>query len=172
MGTTLYVAAVLRTLAGCPLSRPRERCILRTPAIHRSKIIAVVPRHLEMILLLPRRRKVILVFKCHLTLVRTHLNPTCAAIEARSNIRPSVNHGPILIHVMHDNAIHIQHRGVVGKPSALPAPANKPNTAITKPIVDAAIKTDMRPPVAGMEQVRSTAPAPVSRSPQQADRGG
>src|ERR1700678_1926125 len=101
----------------------------------------------------------------------TCLNAARAAIETGADAdRLAVDHSSIHIRVVNYRCVHIQHRGVVGEVSALPPSAAKADTAVAKAVVHAAVEADMRAPIPGMEEISTTAPAPVARRPQQANR--
>src|SRR5258706_292349 len=57
-----------------PLPRSRESRVLRTPAVHRSKITAIPMRHLHMVLLFHCGAKMVLPRKRSLSLILTRLN--------------------------------------------------------------------------------------------------
>ena len=75
----------------CPHARPRERRILRMPAIHRSKVAAIGMRHLHMILLFRGGLNMSLVRKRSLSLTSTRLDAARAAVEARAVIHRVVD---------------------------------------------------------------------------------
>src|SRR5271163_3567204 len=80
---------------------------------------------------------------------------------------------------MHDRPVHIggvnyrrvdvHHGGVVRKDSAIPASPDEANAAIAESIINAAVESNVRAPIACMENVPAAAPAPISRSPEKAD---
>ena len=80
----------------------------------------------------------------------------------------SFHNGPVDIGGMDNGAIHIDHSRVIGKMPATPLSAGKADSAVAKAIVDAAIITDVPPPVAFMKDKQAVGPAPVARSPQKA----
>ena len=74
-----------------PLSRPRESRILRTPAIHRSKVAAIRMRHLHMVLLLGSGIKMPFPRKRSLPLILTYLDAARAAVEAGAAVHRGVD---------------------------------------------------------------------------------
>jgi hypothetical protein len=59
--------------------------------------------------------------------------------------------------------------GVVIEPPTIPIAAEIPDAHVAKSIVDAAVKADLRPPIAGTPEVHAVIPVPVARSPERAD---
>jgi hypothetical protein len=78
----------------------------------------------------------------------------------------AIVHRPARIHMVKPAAADPVHRTVVIESSVIPVATRIPHAGITKPIVDAAIEAHRRPPIAGIPEIRTAAPAPVSRSPQ------
>src|SRR5271170_5860676 len=151
-----------------PHSRPRECSVLRMSTIHRSKIAPIGMRHLHVVLLLCSRTNMGLPRVRCLLHTRMCLNPTRAAIEARAVDHRRVDDRPVHIRIVDGNAVHIHHCGVIGKTAAYPTSAAKSDATVAEAIVHAAIEADMRPPVSGVEEVRTTTPAPVTRRPEHA----
>src|SRR5262249_38314293 len=60
---------------------------------------------------------------------------------------------------------------VIAEDAVLPVAALIADAHITEAVIDAAVKPDMRPPIASMPDIRATAPAPVPRRPEHADDG-
>lgn len=68
-------------------------------------------------------------------------------------------------------AVHVHHRGVVVKTVAAPLAAGKSKAAITTPIVDAAVVSDVPSPVTFMKEETTAFPTPIAGSPEQARSG-
>src|SRR5277367_3162816 len=71
-----------------------------------------------------------------------------------------VHHYGRVIGVVDDRGVYVAHIRVIGEVSAFPAAALKPQTTVAKAIINAAIKADVRSPIAGVEQKGAAAPTP------------
>src|ERR1700683_2604315 len=69
---------------------------------------------------------------------------------------------------MNHGHIYIAHRAVVKEASALPVTALVAHSAVTEPVIYAAIETNFRPPITAIPRIRAVVPAPIARSPQKA----
>ena len=93
-------------------------------------------------------------------------DPALAAVVADVGLGPHVD--ALLVHIVNVD-VDVQHRTIVEKVIVVPASALKSMAEIAEAIVDPAIKSHVRAPVAGVEKVNAVAPAPVSGRPQKAD---
>ena len=91
-----------------------------------------------------------------------------AARAVEGHVVHVVDDGPV-VYVGDVNAAHIHGRTVIEIGTAAPVTAFKSNTTIAEAVIHAAVKADMRPPIAAVPGVDTTAPTPVARRPQQAD---
>jgi hypothetical protein len=66
---------------------------------------------------------------------------------------------------------HVIDHGVVVEEAMVPVPARIPGSEVAKAIINAAIESDRRPPVACMPHIPAVVPAPVTRSPKRAHKG-
>jgi hypothetical protein len=98
---------------------------------------------------------------------RTRSDATIAAVVADPVHCGVVDHGGV-VYVVNVCDIHVVHRTVVVELSVLPAAALITLTKVSVSIADSAIETDLRPPVALIEDVAIAAPTPVGWSPEQA----
>src|SRR5262249_959266 len=69
--------------------------------------------------------------------------------------------------VVDDVGIHARHSGVVLEGVSAPAPAPVAVSGVAKTVINAAVKTDSRPPVTLIKHVCAVAPAPPRRCPKQ-----
>ena len=100
----------------------------------------------------------------------TRLNTARSPVEAGMHAHIYIVDVYVIhVGVVNDRRIHMHHGSVIGKVTALPAPAPEARAAIAEAVVNAAIEADVRPPVAFMEDECAAAPAPIARSPQQAN---
>ncbi len=90
--------------------------------------------------------------------------PAISAVKAHT-VRRAAAQYRLAIHVVNDVSIHVVDDAVVVKRSMIPIPASVSDAGIAETVVDAAVKSDLRTPIAFMPQVRAAAPAPIPRSP-------
>src|SRR5690348_11100345 len=94
-----------------------------------------------------------------------------AAIKAHAGDIALVDHdGAIDIGVMDDPHINVAHGRVVAEHATIPAATDVADAVISEAVADAAIKADVRSPVAGVPEVRASFKAPVAGRPEHADR--
>src|ERR1700678_2699066 len=95
---------------------------------------------------------------------------------ARDDAARSVEAG---MHIVHDNGaavnvshvdVHVHHRAVVKESATPPLAAGETYAAISEAIVNAAVESDMRSPIARMPAIKPAGKSPVARSPKHADR--
>jgi hypothetical protein len=90
----------------------------------------------------------------------------------------------VVTHIVHGDVIHddrlvvdiphvphVVYGSVVEKGSAIPISSLIANTNIAKTVVDAAIESNIRPPVALMKNISVIAPAPITRGPEETRLG-
>ena len=73
--------------------------------------------------------------------------------------------------VVHDRDVHVVDCAVVIKVAAIPLAADVAAAVIAEPIVDAAVESDGRAPIAGNENVCALLPSPVAGRPEKAGIG-
>jgi hypothetical protein len=78
----------------------------------------------------------------------------------------SLNNRPVVVGGMNRAFIHAHDRGVVGKFMAAPFASRKTNAAVSVAVVHAAVVAHVPAPVAPVEPVVASEPAPVGRRPQ------
>jgi hypothetical protein len=81
------------------------------------------------------------------------------------------DHGAVYVDIGDVNCVYVHDRGVVEEMALAPFAAAEALAAISKAIVDSAVKADMRPPVTAVPNVEAVVPSPISGSPQQARFG-
>jgi len=75
--------------------------------------------------------------------------------------------GPV-IDIGHVRDVHIGHRPVVEEVAAAPFSACEAFAEISEAVINAAIKSNVRAPIAGIPNIEAIVPTPVSRSPKKA----
>jgi hypothetical protein len=65
------------------------------------------------------------------------------------------------------HATEIVHGRVVSEDAAFPVAALVAGAPIAETVIDAAVESDMRPPIATVENVHAVMPAPIARGPEQ-----
>jgi len=148
--------------------RPRYRGRSRTPMIHIGKSIPVLMRRLLVLCLHRRGRNVMLVHRPRFVRRRPCLHTAGTAIETRPAGIVD-DHGIIDIRIVNDGSIYARNSRVVTEMPAIPLATAIPSAAVTKPIINTAIKTYMRAPITGMPGIDTAAPTPISRGPQKAN---
>src|SRR5579864_2359822 len=98
---------------------------------------------------------------------RTGVNPTIAAVIADAVHRSVVDHRGV-VNVVDVGDVHVVHRTVVVKLSVLPTPTFIALAKISVAVIDPAIETYLRTPVAVVEDISVAAPTPIGWSPEQA----
>jgi hypothetical protein len=85
------------------------------------------------------------------------------AVEGR--VVHVVDDGPV-VYVGDVNAAHIHGRTVIEIRTPAPIAAFESNTTIAEAVIHAAVKADMRAPIAAVPGINTTSPTPVARRPQ------
>ena len=86
-----------------------------------------------------------------------------------AHTRDRLIHNLSVVYVMDDGNVDVVSFTVVVEMATFPSSAFVTMTEVTMSIVDAAVKSDLRSPVAGIEGVSSAIPRPIGRSPQISD---
>src|SRR5215472_12578478 len=143
----------------------------RVTVIFRSQQAAIAARHLLMLRLQGSRRGVTLAFGEALSSGRLRRGAPGAAVVADVVDRGVIDDRIVHVGVVNHRGVHIGHRGVVRKHSVAPFTAVEADAPVAIAIVNAAIKADVRAPVARMPYIDAPAPTPIARSPQQTECG-
>jgi hypothetical protein len=101
---------------------------------------------------------------------RPRTQTTFTAVVAHAS-HIDVVHNRLVVNIGDMNATEVGNRPVVVEGATAPVPTLKPNTAVAVPVVDTTVETYVGAPVALVPRIKTVAPAPVPRRPQQA-RGG
>jgi len=137
----------------------------RMPAIGGRELVAVQAGGMVMVELFRGRLDMVLVHGRLFLRRRPGLNAR-AAVEACVIIHDRiVDHGVIDIGIVNHCGIDIHHGGIVPEVPAMPFPAYKSRTSVAIAIIDAAIKTDMRSPIAAVPAIDAARVTPVTRCP-------
>src|SRR6266436_6946626 len=84
-------------------------------------------------------------------------------VKARAGSVHLFVHRAIDISVMNDAGVHVRHGGIVTERVSFPAAAPVTVSGVAKAVVNAAVKTDSRTPVALIKSINTVAPAPPGR---------
>src|SRR5208283_3793540 len=98
---------------------------------------------------------------------RPRLNAAIAAVE-RDMI--AVHDHVALVDVPHIDDVDVHDGPVIEEAAATPLAAPEADTAVAETVVNAAIETNVRSPIAGVPGIKATAPSPVPGGPEHADR--
>jgi hypothetical protein len=114
------------------------------------------------------RRNVLLA--CHGLFLRgrSRGSPARAAVEADISYSRVVDDG-FVVDVGDVHATEIVHGRVVSEDAVAPVAALVAGAHIAETVIDAAVESDMRPPIATVEDVHALTPAPIARGPEQTD---
>jgi hypothetical protein len=99
---------------------------------------------------------------------RSRDSPARATVEADMSYSHIVDDG-FVVDVGDVHATEIVHGRVVAKDAVSPVAALVAGAHIAETVIDAAVESDMRPPIASMENVHAVIPAPIARGPEQPD---
>jgi hypothetical protein len=91
------------------------------------------------------RRHVSLVDRSFLLRSGSSTDPAVATVVA--DVRVVIDDNRLVIDVSYIGDVNVVHAPVVKEPVALPISAIKTITGVSKPVIDTAIKSDMRPPI-------------------------
>ncbi len=121
---------------------------------------------------------------CHIYLLRLCGDPsnmalTCCRFLLRSGARGNSSWATVVadvtngvvgyifdIHVVDNVDIDVHHVAVIEKVSALPATAEEAHAEVAETVIDSAIESDLRTPIAVIENVSAVVPPPIGRSPE------
>src|SRR5215472_8185862 len=144
---------------------PRRRRNRWTTLVDRCKVLPVCAGSL-LVLHLRREWRGVPLVRIRLFLRRwTRLDATIPAVIADVVDGRVIHDHGFVIDVRHVRNAHVGDAAVVVEPSATPFATDKPYSAVAVTVVDAAVETDMRPPISGVPQVETASPSPVARRP-------
>ena len=134
----------------------------------------VRPRSFRMMLLHFARTAMLIVLGHPFLGARFVMNAARTAAEgnvAVSGHKTTLDNCMIFIHMPAPSSAHahMHHGRVVGEDAAPPEAAGKADAAVPKAVIHAAVVADVRAPVAIIEPVMATEPAPVAGSPQRSN---
>jgi hypothetical protein len=88
-----------------------------------------------------------------------------ASVKADAVHAGVVDYCPV-VNVVNVGDVHVVHCAVVVEGAVVPVSALIADTPIAEAVIDAAIETDMRPPVAGVPDIEAFTPTPIARGPE------
>ena len=121
----------------------------RPTVIHRLSQVPVGRCKMLMIPLHPGRLKVTLVLCTQLVCGRTNMQTTGTAVEAHTVDRDIVDNRPV-VYVRDVNRADVTDRSVIKESPTAPVAARESNTGIPEAVIDTAIESDVRTPIAGV----------------------
>jgi|SRR5579872_605578 len=149
------------------IARPRS-CRHRRPSlIYRRAELRICARRLHMLGLRGYRWNMPLSLGSFLLRSRSRVDASLAAVITHAIYHSLVNHCRV-IDIVNVCDVDVINRAIVEKPSIFPSSAFVAFTEVPKSIGYATVEAHLRPPIASMENKRSTAPSPIPRSPQKA----
>ena len=84
------------------------------------------------------------------------------------HVRIIVYDDRLVVDIGHVCDIHIVNRAVVEEFAATPFPALEAFAAVSEPVINAAIKSNVRAPIASIPNIEAFVPTPISGCPQKA----
>lgn len=136
--------------------------------VHRSELIAILPRRALVLSLRGRCIHVPVAIGGHLSSTRTRIDSAAAAVKAHAIDLAIVDHR-FVVHVMNVRDVYVVYRAVVEEMTAVPVSAFVSKPAVPEAVVNAAVEADMRSPETCMPEIAAAAPAPIAGSPQKAN---
>jgi len=136
-------------------SVPRELARTRSSRHHRPTVIHGLPevpvgrREVLMIPLHRGRLEMTITLRSHLMRSRTRMEPTRATVETNA-VHGHVVDDRAVVHVRHVNRAEVSARVVIEERATAPVTTCESNTGISEAVIDTAVETDVRPPVAAM----------------------
>src|SRR5712692_8806073 len=139
-----------------PVSGPGTGRDRRPAMVHRGALLTVASRCLPMFSLSGYWRDVSPTSDLFLLPRRARADPTVTAVEADPILGVPVDDGGV-VNVVIEGDVHVVHRAVVEKPAVFPASAFIPVAEVSEAVVDTAVETDLRAPVAVIENKSAAA---------------
>src|SRR5215469_5494201 len=141
-----------------------------TPLIHRSQLPTVMRRKVYMLRLFASGFEVTLAGRLHLDCRRMRLNANTTIETDVFNVYDRVlrHDDAILVHIGDTYGSEVRHCTVISEFPTPPLAADKADAAVAIAVVNAAVETNMRSPVARVPSVYSSFITPIARRPQQA----
>jgi hypothetical protein len=99
---------------------------------------------------------------------RSRDSPARATVEADTSYSHIVDDG-FVVDVGDVHATEIVHGRVVAEDAVSPVAAFVAGAHIAETVIDAAVVSNMRPPVSGVPNIKAVPPAPISGRPEQTD---
>ncbi len=153
-------------VAKCSWFRRRSDCWCAM--IHGSPLLRIRARSLRMLSLNRYRRNMLLTRRHLFFRPWTHTDSAIAAVVANPVHRGAVDHRGV-VNVVNDCDVHVVYRTVVEKVSVVPTSTFVTFAVVTVAVTDPTIESDVRTPVAIIEDISVAAPTPVGWSPQKTD---
>jgi len=118
-----------------------------------------------------RRHRSPMRFACEGLLLRCRTRGYSALPAVECDVRIVVYDDRLVIDIGHVRDIHIGHRAVVEEMAAAPFPACEAFAEVSEAVINAAIKPDVRAPIASIPKIEAIVPTPISGGPQIAHFG-
>lgn len=139
--------------------------------IHRSELRLVGAGHVLMLSLFAGGGQMILAFRVAFLGIRLGICSAAAAVEAGAVPIPIVVDDRPVVGVVDVRDVYVVHGAVVGEDAAPPESTKIANADVAKTVIDSAVESDVRAPVASMPTVEAITPTPVAGRPQETDPG-
>src|SRR5215470_7535511 len=100
---------------------------------------------------------------------RVGADAALAAVKASMDI---IDDDGLTVGVVNHCHVHVRYRAVIEELSVFPVPSSKAYTAIAEAVVNPAVETDMRTPIARVPDIDAACPPPITRGPEKAGLRG
>jgi hypothetical protein len=100
--------------------------------------------------------------------IRPGCNATPTAIIAYVIVNNGISlyHGTVDVCVVDHRTVHVNHGSIIPEAITVPAATGETYAEVAASIINIAIEANLWPPIAGVKNVNTIAPAPVARGPQ------
>ena len=150
-----------------PCARLGSRSDWRLALVHRSPQLSVSAGSLHMLRLSGHRRHVSLMRRRFLLRRWAPVDPPVAAVVADA-VHGVVDHRCV-VNVVNLGDVDVGHRAVIKEPSVVPTSTFEALAEVTEAVINPAVETYLRTPVALMEEKSVAFPSPIARGPEKAN---
>src|SRR5579862_2650199 len=165
-GRSMSGAIAIRSSAVTGIPGMGGRGVRRVAMVYGGQLGAVRGGRALVLRLTGCRGSMVLMFRGSFRGIRLGVGSSGATVVTDAGI--VIDHG-LVIRIV-DAAIDVADSPIVGESAVMPITPGIAHATVAESIVDAAIKTDVTAPIAGMPIVEAGVPTPITRGPQPADK--
>jgi len=145
-------------------TRPLSGRNARLAAIDRRAQVVIAESHVLVIALHRSVTNMAIVICNQLVRARPRVQAAFTTVVAHTVYRDVVDHRPV-VNIGDVSFAQVCNRPVVVERPMAPVTALEANTGVSVPVIDTTVKTYVRAPIAGVPNIRTATPAPVTRRP-------